>query len=956
MSPERWEQLREICATALERDPQHRGTFIVDACREDAELRAEVESLISAHTGSDFLECPAIDALSGVGMGLVQETARLGPLPGERIGRYQLMQPLGEGGMGTVYLAEQTYPVRRQVALKLIKVGMDTREVLHRFETERQALARMNHPHVATVYDGGATKQGRPYFVMEYVPGTPITDYCNAHRVATRQRLRIFTQVCQAIQHAHQKGIIHRDIKPSNVLVVGHNGDAIPKVIDFGMAKAIHQLPAEQSLFTEQGRFIGTPAYMSPEQAQMSPDIDTRTDIYSLGVLLYELLAGAPPFDSRALREAGYPRLQQIIREVEPPTPSTRFSTFAVRAVEEGTDVSGQLIAEQRGTDPAALARLLRGDLDWITMKALEKDRSRRYATAADLAADIARYLREEPVLAGPPILTYRLGKFVRRHRYGVIAAALLALAIVAGALGTSWQAFRATKQRDRAIVAEAQARDHLLEAEASRQESELVTRFLSDMLIAVDPGHRGKDITVREVLDEAAGDVAVKFRDAPLVEARLRDTIGIAYASLGLYDDAEPHLVEAARIGRRVLGEQHRDTLTWTNDLANLLGRQGNFEEAERTSRTTWEVRRRLLGEEHPETLQSMQNLASHLYTRGQWREAEELHRKTLDCMRRLRGAEHRDTLRAMYSLAADLSAQGHSKAAGEMFRECLETQRRVLGDEDPETLKSMTGVATELRNEGDFAKAAKLLQSIIEIQSRVLSPQHPETAKSMNNLAICFFELGRVEDSERVNDKALDIKRKRLGPQHPETLSSLDNVAGFLAYRGELSNAEELARQILTRRREAQGDHHPQVFDAMDRLASVLLRQGRTAEAVELYGESLAGRRRVLGDGHPETLGSLANLAKALSEQQEFSEAKTLFDQALALRRGRGDDRHPATAAILHDYGQMLVAMGRPADAEPLLREALDIHTVCFADHWRTTQTAAALDACLKAMPATP
>ena len=345
--------------------------------------------------------------------------------PGQAIGRYKLLEEIGEGGMGVVYMAEQQEPVRRKVALKIIKPGMDTREVIARFEAERQALALMDHPNIAKVLDAGATDAGRPYFVMELVHGIPITEYCDQNNLTTRERLELFVQVCQAVQHAHQKGIIHRDLKPSNMLVTLHDGVPVPKIIDFGIAKAIDQQLTEKTLFTGFGQMIGTPLYMSPEQAELSGlDVDTRSDIYSLGVLLYELLTGSTPFDQERLREAGYDEIRRMIREEEPPRPSTRISTLG----EAATTVSAH-----RKTDPAKLSQLLRGELDWIVMKALEKDRTRRYETASDFARDIQRYLHDEPVEARPPTLADRLAKWCRRHRPVVWAAgAVLGVALVA--------------------------------------------------------------------------------------------------------------------------------------------------------------------------------------------------------------------------------------------------------------------------------------------------------------------------------------------------------------------------------------------------------------------------------------------------------------------------------------------------------------------------------------------
>ena len=449
------------------------------------------------------------------------------PLIGD-IGPYHILEMLGEGGMGVVYLAEQTQPIRRRVAVKVIKPGMDSANVIARFETERQALALMNHPNVARVLDAGTTEAGRPYFVMEHVPGIPITDYCDRHTLSTGERLTLFLTVCDGIQHAHQKGIIHRDLKPSNVLVAVQDGSPVAKVIDFGVAKAVEQRLTERTLFTEFGQLLGTPEYMSPEQAEMTTlDIDTRSDIYSLGVLLYELLVGALPFERKYLRRAALAEIQRIIRTEDPATPSTRLSTL--------DDAAG--VARKRRTDRTSLRRQLKGDLDWITMKALEKDRTRRYATASQLADDIGRYLTSEPVAAGPPSATYRFGKFVRRNRGPVTASALVLLALLAGLAVSSALYVRAERERQR--------------ADTQAHVAQRVSDFLTGLFEVSDPQQaQGREVTARELLDKGAQSIH-SLKDQPAVQATLMDTMGRVYHSLGLYDQAAELLEKAVAIRR---------------------------------------------------------------------------------------------------------------------------------------------------------------------------------------------------------------------------------------------------------------------------------------------------------------------------------------------------------------------------------------------------------------------
>jgi non-specific serine/threonine protein kinase/serine/threonine-protein kinase len=701
---------------------------------------------------------------------------------GLTIGPYRLVRQIGEGGMGEVWLAEQVKPVRRDVALKVIKTGMDTAQVVARFNAERQALAVMDHPAIAHVFDGGATPTGRPYFVMEYVRGEPLTDYAERHKLSIRDRIDLFIHLCEGVQHAHQKGIIHRDLKPSNVLVTLQDQRPVPKIIDFGVAKATTRVLTEQPMHTEFGAIIGTPEYMSPEQAEMTGlDVDTRTDVYALGVILYQLLTSELPFESSTLRAKGLDEIRRTIREVEPPRPSTRVTTH------------GGKHGSAAGVRPDAprLASQLRGDLDWITMKALEKDRTRRYATASEFAADLRRYLEHQPVLAGPPSKVYRLRKFVRRNRVGVASAAALAMFLVAFAVLMAVQAQRIASERDRA------------NREAQRANREAVTaRQVSDFLIGLfavsDPSEaRGNTLTAREILDKGAAQIQLELQDQPEVQAPLMETIGAVYTNLGLYRTAEPLLQQAVVTAQQALGDDDTRTLAARNHLATLYWYQQRFSEAEPIYEDVLRRRTRVLGADHPDTLRTQVDLSSNFAMQKRYADAERLARETLDAAVRSGGPEHPNARLARNILQAVYFQQGRYADAEPIARQILESSLRRLGERHPDTLTDMHNLATVIDRQARFDEAESLYVRTIELKERVLGVTHPSTVRSAQRLATMYATQKRYD---RAETQLIDLvaRLRKAGDSGTDVAASLASVVQQLIGLYDAAGRPDKAKQL--------------------------------------------------------------------------------------------------------------------------------------------------------------
>jgi serine/threonine protein kinase/tetratricopeptide (TPR) repeat protein len=842
------------------------------------------------------------------------------------IGPYHLLQKIGEGGMGEVWVAEQHKPIHRRVALKLIKAGMDTKQVIARFESERQALAMMDHPSIAKVFEAGETDEGHPYFVMEYVQGIPITAYCDQNRLTTQERLDLFMHICEGVQHAHQKAVIHRDLKPSNILVAIQDGKAVPKIIDFGVAKATAQNLTERTMYTELGMMVGTPEYMSPEQAEMSgQNVDTRTDVYSLGAILYELLIGALPFDPKELRRAGFDEIRRKIREEDPPKPSTKLSTMGDASTTQ---------AQNRRTERPALIRQIRGDLDLITMKALEKDRTRRYGSASDLAADIMRHLSHQPVLASPPSATYRLRKFVRRHRVGVAVAAAAAVMLIAFATTMAVQARRIARQRDRA---------------------ERMSAFLVSLFEASDPDRsKGDRLTARELLDTGVARLERELADEPETRAALLHTIGRVYFQLGRGDAAEWALEQALLFRRTLSGRGRLDLAATLNELGKVYSRKGDYVRAEAVDREVLDIRRSLLGADHPEVGKSLHNLATLAERRGQLAEAEALYKKALpllkksgnpaesgislvalsslywrqdklsaaldtsrealDLLRRTLGVEHSQTLYAMNSYAVDLSEVGEYAQAEQLQREILATWRKLVGDSHFNVGLSYYNLGNTLDEQGRFAEAEQALRESLAIWRRTLPDPHVQTAFALNDLAIVLVDQRRCVDAEPLYREALTMFQKLKDSDPAAAAWSLHGLGDVYSCRGQISEAEKYYRAALELRKKTLGTAHRNVADTEAALGRLLTGRGAYEEADRLLRDALEIRRKSLPSTHWQIGYTEALLGSCLKGERRFDEAEPLLLAGYeTLRTKRGDGREETLSAV-SGLVALYAAWGKP------------------------------------------
>jgi len=891
MDPDRWQRLWTIFHDALERPSEaERAAFLESATGGDAALRAELDALLAAHAEA------SPDLLAGrapfADLGAQLEA-------GDRIGHYVIEHEIAEGGMGEVYSALQEAPVRRRVALKRIKLGMDTREVLRRFDSERQALARMEHASIAKVLDAGVAPDGRPYFAMELVDGPPITEYCDRHRLPVARRVELFVPVCRAVHHAHQKGVIHRDLKASNVLVATIDGRPVPKVIDFGVARAVDAQGEGGTRFTRLGQLVGTPETMSPEQAAMSLDLDTRTDVYSLGALLYELLSGAPPFERG---DEPFTETLRRIREEEPSPPGARLARLGPRAAE---------IAARRGSERQRLRRDLDGELGWILAKAMAKERERRYGSAADLAADLERLLLDQPIAAGPPSRIYRLRKLIRRHRAASAALAALVVALAVFGLAMFAQSRRLTRSLER--------------EERERTTATRVSEFLAELLEQSDPAvARGREPTLRDVLDRGAEKISRELSDQPEIQARLLETLGRVYHGLGHYDEAARAVEQALTLRHSLGGPRTAEVAADLQKLGELDFERARYDSARARAEEALSVRRQLLGDDDPAVADSLDLVALLRRQADDLAAAEALHGNALEIRRARLGAGDPAIGESWNYLGIVRRWRGDLIGAEAAYREALRTFRAALGGDAPRAATALNNLALVVHLRGDYAEAGRLFEELIPLRRRVLGAAHPDLVFTLANYGKLLHDGRHLEAAAAVYAEALELGREKLGEEHPQVAVTMADYGSVLAKLGRVDEALDLEERALAARRETFGPEHPSVAASLGYLAEVRAARGEWAEADRLYGEAAAMLRRVAGDD-PRTAEAIAAHGRFALARGDLARAEAALRAALAIERARlpaGDRR---IARLESALGECLGRAGRFEEGERLLEQAL-------------------------------
>ncbi|MCH8252406.1 MAG: serine/threonine protein kinase [Planctomycetes bacterium] len=875
---ETWDRLQRVFETAQALGAGERNAFLDKACGKDPELRKRVEQLLLASGRAEaFLGTPAVAFARPGG----KTEGRDDALIGTRIGRYTIKSLLGAGGMGKVYEAEQDNP-RRVVALKLMRRTLGTASLRRRFEFEVEILGRLEHPGIARIYEAGATEPAspdapQPFFAMELVRGSSIVRFAEAQGLSIRRRLELLTAVCDAVQHAHVHGVIHRDLKPDNILV---DDLGQPKVLDFGVARATDTDVETATLQTDVGQLVGTIPYMSPEQLAGDPkQLDARSDVYAIGVVAYELLTRRRPHD---IEGKTVPEAIRFIGDHDPVTLSS-------------------------------IDRALRGDVETIVARAMEKDKERRYQSAADLAADIRRYLADEPIAARPPSTTYQLGKFAKRHKGVVTGAAMTLAVLVVGIIAT-------TELARRARAAESQA---LSDAASARA----ITTLLQETLASGDPQTgRGPDYTVREALDAAAARVDTELADQPEIESALRRTIGATYVSLSMFKEAEPHLTRALDLCRAIHHRDHVDVAEGLSALATVRSFQGDAAAAVGLIRESLEMSRRLFGPSHALVAKRTRQLGLYLKAMSRYDEASPLLQDAIDLSGALGDDGVDELIQAINDLAHLRLLTGRNDDAFDLLRRAYELSLQEHGEDHLRTALIMGNLSHMYRTAGDLDEAEKLIRRALAVRRAHLPKDHQDVASSMVGLAQLLLRKGSFEEAVEQFREVLAIDRRRLPPNHRYIITDVTWLAQALIQTEEVDEAEAVLRQTIELQTERGRLDHPDTLPVRFELAMLVKNQGRLAEAEPMYELLVEATRRVHGPTHPETLDVMNSMGRLLHAMEKYDEAERVFRETIAAQRSALGDDHPDTMATMNNLGLLLIDKGALDDAEAVLYETLE------------------------------
>jgi eukaryotic-like serine/threonine-protein kinase len=917
MTPERWQQIQTLFEKALELPEEEREVFIKNECENDEELRDEVISLLRADKKEHSI-------FSGSAADFISLDNSV--LEGKIFGNYHALKQIGTGGMGSVYLAERADGVFEQkVALKIVKPGMNSREIISRFEGERQILARLQHPNIARLLDGGISDLGLPYFTMEYVQGKPITEYCDEKNLTIEQRLELFKRVCEAVLYAHQNLVIHRDLKPSNILVE-ENGTV--KLLDFGIAKVFEEEENQTSL-TKTGMRVMTPEYASPEQVKGEP-VSTATDIYSLGLILYQLLSGCPPYE---IKSSSALEMEKVICLTEPQKPSTMITKISSADSDSNEKITSDYITKKRSTNLTRLKKRISGDLDNICLMAIRKEPTRRYSSVAQFISDIDNHLNGLPITARKSTAAYRAGKFVKRHKTGVTVASI---AIVLIAFLTTYYTIRLAGERDKAQ----------LEAEKSKK----VAEFLTSIFQVSDPENsKGETITARELLDNGVKRIENELSDQPLVLANMLGVTGNVYKSLGLYSTAENLLKKSYHLNDSLLSENSSETAKSLNDLANLEYAMGEYELAIDKFKQAIEIREKIFGKESPETAESLDNLGMVLREEGKLAEAEKLVMLSLSIRRKSFSEKSGEAAKSINDLALIKEDKGEYDNAKKLFEESLSIKESLYGKSHPSTTETIANLALLLQQMGNYKEASKLLNETLNNDKKIYGELHPSVSTDLYYLASNKALMGDLDGAEKLYSENLKLDKKLLGDQHPYIALDLNNLAGIYSDKGEYEKAEKLYKQSLEINRKIYGKEHLEVATNISNLGVLYQRWGKLNLAEPLLKSALDMRRKLLGENHPDVVTSINIYASLLMSEKKYNEAIALYRKSLALRIKLLGEDHPITANAFTGLGNTLIEVKNYKEAEENINKGIKIYKNKLpAGHWNISYAESILGKC--------